>query len=74
MQRPNLLKVNKSEDDYIGLAHLAISVGSKSEVISLTERLRKDGYKVLSEPRTTGDGYFESVIADPDGNKIEITI
>ncbi|NLY42903.1 MAG: glyoxalase/bleomycin resistance/extradiol dioxygenase family protein [Clostridiaceae bacterium] len=58
----------------IGLAHFAISVGSKEDVESLTNRLRDEGYKVLSEPRVTGDGYFESVISDPDGNRVEITI
>lgn len=56
-----------------GLSHIALSVGSRDAVISLTERLVADGYKLLSAPRETGDGYFESVIADPDGNAIEIT-
>lgn len=58
----------------IGLAHFSISVGSKEKVLSLTETLRKDSYKIFGEPRLTGDGYFESIILDPDGNKIEITI
>jgi lactoylglutathione lyase len=53
---------------------LAISVGSKEKVIALTEEIRQDGYVVYREPRTTSDGYFESVIEDPDGNLIEITI
>ena len=57
-----------------GIIHFAISVGSKEQVDQLTERLRKDGYKIVSEPRTTGDGYYESVISDPEGNLIEITI
>ena len=48
--------------------------GLKKEVESLTNRLRDEGYRILSEPRTTGDGYFESVISDPDGNRVEITI
>jgi len=75
MKRPKLIKMDcNDEKNYIGLAHLAISVGSKEKVIDLTEKLRRDGYKVLSEARTTGDGYFESVIEDPDGNRIEITI
>ncbi len=56
-----------------GLAHFAISVGSKETVLALTERLRSDGYAVLSEPRTTGDGYFESAVADPEGNYVELT-
>ncbi len=56
-----------------GLAHFAISVGGKEKVLALTERLRRDGYTVLSEPRTTGDGYFESAVADPEGNCVEIT-
>ena len=58
----------------IGLAHFSVSVGSKENVLTLTETLRKDGYTISGEPRTTGDGYFESVILDCDGNKIEITI
>ncbi len=60
--------------EYMGLTHLAISVGSKEKVDSLTEELRKDGYEVIGECRTTGDGYYESVVADPEGNGIEITI
>lgn len=73
MLMPN---VNSRDDAnlYIGLTHFAVSVGSKSKVISLTEELRRDGYKILSEPRTTGDGYFESVVSDPDGNQIEIAM
>ncbi|MBB6215242.1 lactoylglutathione lyase [Anaerosolibacter carboniphilus] len=59
---------------FVGIAHFAVSVGSRQAVISLTERLRRDGFSVVGEPRTTGDGYFESVIKDPDGNLIEITI
>ncbi len=55
-----------------GLAHLAISVGGKDVVDALTERLRKDGYTILSEPRTSGDGYYESAVADPEGNYVEI--
>jgi len=58
----------------IGYAHIAFSLGSKERVVNLTERLRQDGYTILSEPRTTGDGYFESVILDPEGNKIELTM
>jgi lactoylglutathione lyase len=59
---------------YLGYVHIAFSVGSKETVDSLTESLRKDRYEVVSEPRTTGDGYYESCILDPDGNRIEITI
>ena len=56
-----------------GFSHLAISVGSKEKVDELTEKLRRDGYTVEGEPRTTGDGYYESVIQDPEGNSIEVT-
>lgn len=55
-----------------GLAHLAVSVGDTEAVDSLTERLRTDGYTIAGEPRTTGDGYYESVVLDPEGNVIEI--
>lgn len=56
-----------------GIAHFAISVGGKEAVNQLTERLRNDNYIIESEPRTTGDGYYESVILDPEGNYVEIT-
>ena len=58
---------------FLGLTHLAVAVGSKERVNLLTEQFRADGIVIISEPRTTGDGYYESVIADPDGNRIEIT-
>ena len=56
-----------------GFAHLAFSVGSCKEVDALTERLRADGYAVVSGPRVTGDGYYESCVLDAEGNRIEMT-
>ena len=56
-----------------GIYHFAISVGSKDAVNALTERLRADHYIIESEPRTTGDGYYESVVLDPEGNHVEIS-
>ena len=58
----------------LGWAHIALSVGSAASVRALTDRLRRDGYAVVSAPRVTGDGYFESVIEDPDGNRVELTV
>lgn len=73
MTKPEIL------DDEKGLArtgyiHIAFSVGSKERVNSLTEELKADGYEVLSGPRTTGDGYYESCIIGMEGNQIEITV
>jgi lactoylglutathione lyase len=56
----------------MGLAHFAISVGSESAVDSLIEQLRMNRYAIAGEPRKTGDGYYESVILDPEGNFVEI--
>ncbi len=57
-----------------GYAHIAFSVGSKEKVDILTARLKADGYEVISGPRTTGDGYYESCILAIEGNQIEITV
>ncbi len=72
MCKPGLQPGTPSERT--GLAHLAVSVGSEQDVVALTERLRQDGFTIAGEARVTGDGYFESVVLDPDGNRIEITI
>ena len=58
----------------VGYAHLAFSTGSREAVDALTARLVADGHRRLDGPRTTGDGYYESQVADPDGNLLEITI
>ena len=57
-----------------GYVHLAFSVGSKDKVDALTEELKADGYEVISGPRTTGDGYYESCVVAIEGNQIEITV
>ena len=57
-----------------GYAHVAFSVGSKEAVDALTAKLKQDGYPVISGPRTTGDGYYESCIVGFEGNLIEITV
>ena len=74
MQRPDVGRSNQTGEEWLGYAHLAISVGSEQAVDRLTGRLEDDGYRRLSGPRRTGDGYYESVVLDPDGNRIEITI
>jgi lactoylglutathione lyase len=58
----------------LGLAHFAISLGSEIAVDQVTERLRSAGVKIVGEPRRTGDGYYESVIEDPEGNWLELTV
>ncbi len=72
MQKP-AIPDNQNAGEAIGITHFAITVGSEAGVNELTERLRSDGYPVVGEPRWTGDGYYESVVLDPEGNRIEIT-
>ncbi len=57
-----------------GYTHVSFSLGSKEEVDRLTSLLTQDGYTCFSGPRTTGDGYYESCVLDPDGNPIELTV
>jgi lactoylglutathione lyase len=74
MQMPSIpANLNNTIEQYIGLIHIAVSVGSIEKVNKLTETLRNSGYKVVSEPRYTGDGYYESCVLGPDENRIEMT-
>ncbi len=72
MHRPNIDTLFHVE--HCGLTHLSFSVGSKEEVDRLTKQMSTDGIQVVGQPRTTGDGYYESVILDPEGNRVEITV
>lgn len=72
MQRPDVADVDPSVAA-TGYIHISIAVGSKRGVDLLTRRLADDGYPVVSGPRTTGDGYYESCILGPEGIQIEIT-
>lgn len=72
MNQPDLVD-NEKALLRTGYVHIAFRVGSKDYVDKLTERLKGDGYQVVSGPRTTGDGYYESCIRGIEGNLIEIT-
>jgi len=75
MQMPSIPNnFNDPKIQYEGIIHIAISVGSKEHVVEITEKLRSDEYIIVSEPQTTGDGYFESCVLDSDGNRVEITV
>ena len=73
MNKPNMVDADKPLNR-TGLIHIAFSVGSKERVDELTQLLKTDGYDIVSSPRTTGDGYYESCIVGIEGNQIEITV
>lgn len=73
MNKPDVADLPK-DSVRTGYAHIAFSVGSKEKVDELTAKLRADGYEVLSGPRVTGDGYYESCIVAVEQNQIEITV
>ncbi len=73
MSKPEMTDADKPVNR-TGYAHVAFSAGSKERVDELTDRLKTDGFKVISGPRTTGDGYYESSIVAIEGNQIEITV
>ena len=73
MYRPDVQPCPDTSAPIFGYAHLSFSVGGREVVDALTELLRHDGYAVVGEPRVTGDGYYESVVLDPEGNQVEIT-
>lgn len=72
MARPGIEETNGKRGFSKGLAHLSITIGTKKDVDILTERLRTDGHTIAGEPRTSGDGYYESAVLDPEGNYIEL--
>ena len=74
MTRPDLVANTKASTLVVGYAHFALSLGSLEQVNAFTDQLRAAGVVVAGEPRWTGDGYYESIVLDPDGNHIEITI
>ena len=71
MYRPDIAA--SAATQALGYAHVAISVGSDEHVNELTQRMIKEGVRCIDGPRRTGDGYYESVVLDPDGHRIEIT-
>ena len=74
MRRPNLVEQREhSGAPLAGYTHLAFSAGSKQQVDDLTAQLQVAGCLVVDGPHYTGDGYYESSVLDPDGNRIEIT-
>lgn len=72
MNKPQMKDDEKSLNR-TGFVHIAFSLGSKKAVDELTEKLKNDGYEIISGPRTTGDGYYEICIIGIEGNQIEIT-
>lgn len=74
MSMPSIPQTRDDIDQqFTGIIHLAFAVDSEQEVDLLTDRLKRDGYRIVDGPRRTGDGCYESVVFDPDGNRIEIT-
>lgn len=73
MNVPEIIDHNIA-DKFKGFCHISISLGSKEKVDDMTGRMRNSGITILGEPRITGDGCYESVIADPEGNIIELTV
>ena len=74
MHRPDVGTEAMFHVEHCGLTHLSFSVGSKEEVDRLTQQMSADGIQVVGQPRTTGDGYYESVVLDPEGNRVEVTV
>jgi lactoylglutathione lyase len=74
MHRPDIPRIRESGSsrEVIGYAHLGVALGSRAAVDALTKRLQGDGFPLLDGPRQTGDGYYESMVADPEGNRIVI--
>lgn len=75
MYKPGILDTRIDSDrQFNGYAHFSFATGSEQGVDELTNRLQRDGFQVMAAPRLTGDGFYEAVVLDPDGNRVEITV
>ena len=75
MHQPSIPIVKKEPNDqFIGFIHISFSVGSKENVDKLAHQLKEDGYDIIDGPRTTGDGFYEACVLDPENNRVEFTI
>lgn len=72
MYRADIAATNEKRGFITGIAHLAITVGDRQRVNDMIAHFRAHGYEVIGEPRVSGDGYYEGVILDPEGNVIEL--
>jgi lactoylglutathione lyase len=74
MHRPDIKRIpdSSASHEFLGYAHLGVELGSRAAVDALTTRLQGDGFSLLDGPRVTGDGYYESMVADPEGNRVVI--
>lgn len=71
MQRPEMSP--RADGAFpLGYTHISFKLGSTESVDLLTRSLQESGCPLLNGPRVTGDGYYESVLADPEGNLIEL--
>ena len=75
MHQPNIKEVKEEpKSQYIGFIHVSFSVGSKENVDKLAEQLKTDGYEIIDGARTTGDGFYEACVLDPENNRVEFTV
>ncbi|MGX7689307.1 VOC family protein [Flectobacillus roseus] len=72
MQKPQIPERENPKTETLGITHFAFTLGSEQKVDELTELMRKEGVQIIGEPRRTGDGYYESVVLDPENNRIEL--
>jgi len=74
MRMPGIAPRPADTRQALGFVHVAFALGSEAAVDALTRTIAEAGFGVVGEPRWTGDGYYESVVLDPDGNRVELTV
>ena len=75
MNQPNIQDFKQEpKAQHIGFMHICFSIGSKENVDKLAQRLKNDGYEIIDGPRTTGDGFYEACVLDPENNRVEFTV
>ena len=74
-ERPGDAEGASGDGPVPGLLHIGFALGSADAVDELSHVMAAAGHRVLEPPRRVGElGRYESVVLDPDGNRLRLGV